>query len=103
MQTCPKCQNSVRDRETRCDRCGTRMDGSAERPVSIHPLNLIGALLLVAGLIGSIHFLAMFDVGVKGDGENRVVNAGLVSDRSTGITFTAGLMVAGAALLGRNR
>jgi hypothetical protein len=79
------------------------MDGGAERSTSIHPLSLFGALLLVAGLIGSIHFFVMFDIGVKGEGENRVVNAGLVSDRSTGITFTAGLMVAGAALLGSSR
>lgn len=103
MQTCPYCKNNVRDREVRCDRCGTRMDGRIDAPGS-HPLMLIGGLMLVAGFVASVYFFAIFDTSVpSGEVGKRIANISLISQRSTGMTFGVGLLVAGAVLLGFSR
>lgn len=58
-------------------------------------MGFIGALLIVAGVVGIWYFGFQFNVGVSGPDGSSVVNMGLANDRLIGVIVSVGVMLLG--------
>jgi hypothetical protein len=89
-----KSENELEQQRRRLD--AERTTAKANHGLS--GLQILGALLLVAGLAAAGYFFLAFDASVE-SGVGRVNNLGLMADRQNGIIVGIGLGVVGTILL----